>query len=1109
MNYSNSIVYPKQYAMFWTSTTYNDGSIPYSYDFMITNDEAWLYRYGSSSYDYAWYWGNGLSVRCLRNEIPVVYTYSATNILATTATCSGYVQSDGGERETVHGMCWSTSPNPTIADSITIDGTGMGHFISYLTGLTPNTTYYIRAYATNSVGTAYGEEWTFTTPCGIVDVTISGDSVLCQVEEITLTASGASSYRWDNDEETESITVTPTATTTYTVTGTDQYNCSGTTSFTVEVSGLTPLVSTSQVSGIATTSATCGGNVFCIGVAAVTARGVCWSTSPDPTIADSITLDGDGTGIFTSNLSGLTPNTTYYVRAYATNSEGTSYGNTMSFTTLCNNLEVSITGNTDICYGSSTVLHASGTESYLWSNGETNDSITATAHTSTLFLLQESFDNGEIPSGWQTIDQDGDGYNWDAAYPFLNNFDAHSGMSCISSASYINNALYPDNWLITPSLTIPSYAVQPTLSWWAKGQYTQWAAEHYAVYVSLNDQDWIPVYEEESTAEYVQRTVDLSVYAGQTIQIAFRHYNITNMYWLNLDDIEVYYTLNNTYIVTGTDEYGCSVTSSVTLTILDAPILGVSEVGTLCVGETTTLNATGADTYIWSNGDEGANISVTPDAETTYSVTGTNAYGCSSTASVTVYTYILPGITTDNPSDITLTSATCGGEITCAGNSAVTARGVCWSTSPNPTIADSITTNGTGIGSFTSSLTGLTPNTNYYVRAYATNSEGTAYGEEVTFHTPADRRMVDYALLGFSDGSNLITEINLDVNEDLYPIIYIQNNGPDVTAATDTVYIDITINNQGLASLFILGSQLAFMSAGQGTTASGADPIITASNMAAWELGSTFEMCFSIRIEGEAIDPDASNNTACITVNRAIPCEAMSITISGNDTLCAGESAVLTAAGAESYLWNTDDTVASITVTPAATTTYTVTGTNQYGCSATDSITVTVHALPVVSVSGDTTITEGSNATLSVTDDPQWNYLWSTGDTIASITVSPDETTTYSVTVTNGLCETTDSVTITVTTGISQYQKTDIRIYPNPTTGIVNVVLGMENGWQNGGIQVFDMYGRMLGVVNPSDARGASPQTVEIDLSRYPTGMYLLKVVNDGKVTAIGKVVKE
>ena len=144
-----------------------------------------------------------------------------------------------------------------------------------------------------------------------------------------------------------------------------------------------------------------------------------------------------------------------------------------------------------------------------------------------------------------------------------------------------------------------------------------------------------------------------------------------------------------------------------------------------------------------------------------------------------------------------------------------------------------------------------------------------------------------------------------------------------------------------------------------------------------------------------------------------------------------------------------------------------------------------------------------------MTDDPQWNYLWSTGDTIASITVSPDETTSYSVTVTNGLCETTDSVTITVTTGISQYQKTDIRIYPNPTTGIVNVELGMEDSWQNGGIQVFDMYGRMLGVVNPSDARGASPQTVEIDLSRYPTGVYLLKVVNDGKVVAIGKVVKE
>jgi hypothetical protein len=95
-----------------------------------------------------------------------------------------------------------------------------------------------------------------------------------------------------------------------------------------------PTVSTTSVTSIANTSATSGGNVTAAGTAAVTARGVCWSTSQNPTTANSKTVDGTGTGIFSSNITGLTPNTAYYVRAYATSTNGTSYGNQFTFTTL-------------------------------------------------------------------------------------------------------------------------------------------------------------------------------------------------------------------------------------------------------------------------------------------------------------------------------------------------------------------------------------------------------------------------------------------------------------------------------------------------------------------------------------------------------------------------------------------------------------------------------------------------------------------------------------------------------------------------------------------------------------------------------------------------------
>jgi len=94
-----------------------------------------------------------------------------------------------------------------------------------------------------------------------------------------------------------------------------------------------PVLSTTAVTDITQATATCGGNITSDGGATVTARGVCWSTGQTPTISDNKTTDGTGAGEFSSILSGLSPNTTYYVRAYATNSSGTGYGSTMSFTT--------------------------------------------------------------------------------------------------------------------------------------------------------------------------------------------------------------------------------------------------------------------------------------------------------------------------------------------------------------------------------------------------------------------------------------------------------------------------------------------------------------------------------------------------------------------------------------------------------------------------------------------------------------------------------------------------------------------------------------------------------------------------------------------------------
>jgi uncharacterized protein (TIGR02145 family) len=110
----------------------------------------------------------GFNVRCVKNQetLPSVSTSTITDITQTTATGGGNVTAQGSLEVTERGVCWSTSQNPTIVDSHTSDGTGTGSFVSILSGLTSGTAYFVRAFATNNAGTAYGDELTFTTTSG-------------------------------------------------------------------------------------------------------------------------------------------------------------------------------------------------------------------------------------------------------------------------------------------------------------------------------------------------------------------------------------------------------------------------------------------------------------------------------------------------------------------------------------------------------------------------------------------------------------------------------------------------------------------------------------------------------------------------------------------------------------------------------------------------------------------------------------------------------------------------------------------------------------------------------------------------------------------------------
>ncbi len=172
----------------------------------------------------------------LQPTLGTVVTGAVGDITSTSATAGGQVTANGHDEIVARGVCWGTNNPPTIADSHTTDGVGLGEFVSTVSGLTPNTTYYLCAYVTNVQGTAYGEVVTFTTLCNNVTVTISGSTDIALGQSTTLTAAGASTYVWNTGDTLAAITVAPTDETTYSVVGTNQYGCTSTASATVNVS---------------------------------------------------------------------------------------------------------------------------------------------------------------------------------------------------------------------------------------------------------------------------------------------------------------------------------------------------------------------------------------------------------------------------------------------------------------------------------------------------------------------------------------------------------------------------------------------------------------------------------------------------------------------------------------------------------------------------------------------------------------------------------------------------------------------------------------------------------------------------------------------------------
>ncbi len=589
-------------------------------------------------------------------ELPTITTISPTSITSTSATSGGNITSDGGAGVTVRGVCWSTSQNPTIANSKTEDGNGTGNYISAITGLTPGVQYNVRAYATNSKGTAYGDNFSFvtlssptltTTPVSsITSISASSGGNISSDGGAPVTVRGVC---WStsqnptiaNSKTTDGNGVGPfTSILTGLSPGVLYYvrayatNSIGTgygfnVSFTSAVT--LPAITTTSVTSITLNSATSGGNITSDGGSPVTARGVCWSTSQNPTISNLKTINGSGTGAFISSITGLTPGTKYFVRAYATNSAGTKYGENIEFTTYENITIPSVT----------TVLYPM--------------SITSTTATS----------GGDVTSdGGASVTARGVCWNT-FMYPTIENSKTVDGSGTGSYMSFLTGLL-PNTTYFIRAYAINSVGIA-------------YGTPQYQITTPTN----LPTLTTSSVSSITSSTASCggNISSEGASPVASR-----GVCWNTSSNP----TISNQKTINGSGPG--SFTSSIT---------GLSP-GTTYFVRAYATNSAGTE--------YGNQQTFTSDSDK-------------------------PTLTTSSVSSITANTATCGGNISSDGGSFVTARGVCWSTSSNPTISNSRTTNGSGTGSFTSSITGLSSSTTYYIRAYATNSKGTEYGAEKSFTT--------------------------------------------------------------------------------------------------------------------------------------------------------------------------------------------------------------------------------------------------------------------------------------------------------------------------------------------------------------------------------------
>jgi hypothetical protein len=655
------------------------------------------------------------------------------------------------------------------------------------------------------------------------------------------------------------------------------------------------------------------------------------------------------------------------------------------------------------------------------------------------------------------------------------------------------------------------------------------------------------VYVQEVALPTVNAGIDLSICEGDTVTLSGS--GATNYSWDNgvSDGIAFTPISTSTYTLLGADTNGCENSDQVLVTLNTLPTVNGGLDVSLCFGDTTVLNGSGALTYTWDNSVSDG-VSFTPTSTATYTVTGTDGNGCENSDQVEVNVNALPTVIAG--SDVSI----------CVGDSAIL--------------------NGSGAASYTWD-NGITDGVHFIPGASDTY---TLTGTDVNGCENTDQVAITLNALPTVDAGifQQICDGDTVTLSGAGATTYIWDNGildgVLFTPSTTTLYTVTGTDANGCSAsdtvstsvwnlpLVDAGADQSVCDGDQATlSGSGASSYVW-SNSVSDGVAFTPPSTATYLVTGTDVNGCVNVDQVVVTVN-ALP----TVSAGADVAVCAGDSAILNGSGAVNYTWDNGITD-GVHFIPVTANTYTVTGTDGNGCENTDQVVITINALPTVGAGADQTVCEGNPVTVSGTGAS--SYTWDNGvsDGVAFMAAA---TATYTVTGSdvNG-CENTDDVLVTVTpsptvvalaaadtacvnwenvtlsgspvggvfsgngvtddrfypsiagvgshdvlysytdpttgcvgtdsltmvveecTGISENGRNNLSIYPNPTSDQITLDIKGYSGVIN--VHVYDLQGRLLETTN----------STKVSLKKHAKGIYVLKV-SYGEVIEEVRVVRD